>query len=137
MSQFPIHFKPLTCMSALDDTDKHMESLNKLTPLVHDIFVELGQTGKSPRILQKELLEFFMALEPSGFLVCLGIRRTVGSQDLTVPPERKNLIDSFIKLHTVLTEEERQRNPNNPSVLTVGARAMQKHAPRSSEGFWG
>lgn len=25
----------------------------------------------------------------------------------------------------------------NPSILTVGARALCKHAHRSSEGFWG
>lgn len=29
-----------------------------------------------------------------------------------------------------------KKNPNPPT-LTVGARAMQKHAPRSLEGFWG
>jgi hypothetical protein len=34
------------------------------------------------------------------------------------------------------TEEEFSRNPN-PSYLTVGAWAMQKHAPRSLEGYWG
>ena len=36
-----------------------------------------------------------------------------------------------------MTEEEQRRNPHNPSVLTMGARAMQKHSHRSSEGFWG
>jgi hypothetical protein len=107
--------------------------------MILEIFKELSGLpgGKSPRALQKELLEFFVALEPSGFLVCLGIRRTVGSQDISLPPERQQLISGFTRLHTILTEEERLRNPTNPSLLTVGARAMQKHASRSSEGFWG
>ena len=40
----------------------------------------------------------------------------------------------------MLTEEERLRLKklkNQPSKLTVGARALCKHAHRSSEGFWG
>jgi hypothetical protein len=40
----------------------------------------------------------------------------------------------------VLTEEERirlKKLKNLPSKLTVGARALCKHAHRSSEGFWG
>ena len=36
-------------------------------------------------------------------------------------------------MHT-LREEESKRNK---SVLSVGARALSKHAHRSSEGFWG
>jgi hypothetical protein len=35
-----------------------------------------------------------------------------------------------------MTEDEYKRNPN-PPLLTVGARAVQKHSPRSLEGFWG
>ena len=87
--------------------------------------------------MQRELLEFFISLEPAGFLICLGLRRTIGSSDNSLPPDRKPLIESFSKLYTVLTEEQLLRNPNNPPILTVGARAMQKHAPRSSEGYWG
>ena len=30
-----------------------------------------------------------------------------------------------------------QKRLKNPSMLTVGARALSKHAHRSSEGFWG
>lgn len=53
-----------------------------------------------------------------------------------MPPDRKTLLDNFTRLHTVLSEEDLKRNPN-PPMLTVGARAMQKHAPRSLDGFWG
>ena len=43
----------------------------------------------------------------------------------------------FNKPHTVLSDEERLRMKNPPSKLTVGARALTKHAHRSSEGWWG
>jgi hypothetical protein len=42
----------------------------------------------------------------------------------------RNLINSII------AEDEKKRL-KNPSKLTVGARALCKHAHRSSEGFWG
>jgi len=35
-----------------------------------------------------------------------------------------------------MTDDEVKRQ-KNPSKLTVGARALLKHAHRSSEGFWG
>ncbi|CDW83132.1 UNKNOWN [Stylonychia lemnae] len=135
-SQFPISFKKMPGLSETDDTDKFIETLNKLTPMVIDVFKEVNQVDRSPRALQKELLDFFIALEPAGFLLCLGLRRTAGSQDL-LPPERKSLVDSFTRLYMVQTEDELKRSGNNPPIITVGARAMQKHAPRSSEGFWG
>lgn len=50
----------------------------------------------------------------------------------------KILKTGFNKPHTVLTPEELQRQKvKNPSKLSVGARALCKHAHRSSEGFWG
>lgn len=91
--------------------------------MVIDIFKEINQVDKSPRALQKELIEFFIALEPAGFLLCLGLRKTVGSQEI-LPPDRKSLIDSFTRLFLVLTEEELKRSGNNPPIITVGARAM-------------
>jgi len=69
--------------------------------------------------------------------VCLGVRKTKGSQDKNLPPDRACLVDGFTRLYTILSEEELRRNLHNPSQLTIGARAMQKHAHRSSEGFWG
>lgn len=110
-------------MSSHDDTEKHLETLNKLTPMVLAIFKEVNQVDKSPRALQKELLEFFIMLEPAGFLICLGLRRTVGSQEI-LPPERQQLIDAFTRLYIVVTEEELKRSGNNPPIITVGARAM-------------
>ena len=83
------------------------------------------------------MLDFFVSLAPHGFLVCLGVRKTQGSQEKNLPPDRNCLIDGFTRMYTILTEEELRRNPYNPPILTVGARAMQKHAHRSTEGFWG
>jgi hypothetical protein len=56
-------------------------------------------------------------LEPRGFLSCLGLRKTVGSSDLALPPERKALLENFNRLYTVLSEEEFSRN-KNPPLLT-------------------
>jgi len=44
-------------------------------------------------------------LEPFGFLICLGVRKTEGSQDSALPPERSSLIEGFTRLYTILTEE--------------------------------
>jgi len=51
------------------------------------------------------------------------MRKTVGSSDVGLPPDRTKLLESFNRLYTILTEEEFSRNPN-PSLLTQGARAM-------------
>lgn len=54
-----------------------------------------------------------------------------------LPPDRKILVDNFNQPYIEVTEEDLKRSGNNPPIITVGARAMQKHAGRSSEGFWG
>ncbi len=65
----------------------------------------------------------------------LGFRKTTGSQDLPWPT-KDILLQNFNKLNTILTDEELKRLKHPPR-LTVGARALCKHAHRSSEGFWG
>ena len=65
----------------------------------------------------------------------LGFRKTVGSQDI-VWPSSKSLLDNFNKPNQMLSVEEIQR-VKNYSKLSVGARALQKHSHRSSDGFWG
>ena len=66
----------------------------------------------------------------------LGHRKTAGSQDISWP-SLFELKESFNRPHTVLTEEQKQKQKNPASKLTVGARALTKHCHRSSEGFWG
>lgn len=78
-----------------------------------------------------------IGLGPRGVLTMLGFRKTTGSQDISWPT-RKVLLDGFTKPHTVMSSEEAQRKKNlSVSKLSVGARAVCKHAGRSSEGFWG
>ena len=65
----------------------------------------------------------------------LGFRKTVGSQDI-IWPSGQELLHNFNKPNQILSVEEAQRI-KNVSKLSVGARALQKHSHRSSDGFWG
>ena len=138
--RFPILYADIESMKQFDDTHHFLQSLDKLTPIISYIFKELTgitESNKSPRALQREICEFLCLLEPRGFLTCLGIRKTVGSQDTVLPPEKTDLEEMYNRLNKPLTEEEAVNNPN-PSLLTVGARAVQKHAcrPSANSGYW-
>jgi len=61
------------------------------------------------------------------------VRRTLGSEDTVLPPEREDLEDMFNRPNKSYSIEEMRQNPN-PSILSTGARAMQKH--RGSSGYW-
>ena len=64
------------------------------------------------------------------------MRRTLGSEDTVLPPEREDLEEMFNRPNITYSPEELRHNPN-PSILTVGARAMQKHVSRkASGGYW-
>ena len=63
MGKFPIHFRQLSGLQSQDESEGIVETLSKLTPQVNDIFKELNQPERSPRHLQKELLDFFVSLE--------------------------------------------------------------------------
>jgi hypothetical protein len=64
------------------------------------------------------------------------VRRTSSSVDEELPPEKNQLILQFNRLYTVLTDEQLDGN-QNPPILTVGARAIQKHMNRPNGSFWG
>ena len=149
LDRFPVLFQPLTCLAHHDETEEVVEMLSKLTPQLKYVFHELEnctnqeQFGsldelQSPsRIcLKRELTDFFVALQPRGILTCLGVRRTNSSIDEELPPEKNQLILQFNRLHTVLTDEQLCGN-SNPPILTVGARAIQKHMMRANGAFWG
>lgn len=74
------------------------------------------------------------ALGIRGILTTLGVRKTVASGDMILP-DKKLLIKNFCKPIAELTEEEKMKR-KVVEKLTVGARALMKHAHRSSEGFW-
>lgn len=75
----------------------------------------------------------------NGILALLGMRRTVGTASIIssngnvsyesylLPPSSEDLLDASCKLH----------KPNTKSSLTVGARALTKHADRGHSGFYG
>ena len=54
-----------------------------------------------------------------------------------MPPTKQDLEHMYNRLNRPLTEEEINCNPN-PSYLTVGARAIQKHASRQTQNgsYW-
>ena len=65
-----------------------------------------------------------------GVLACLGYRSTVRSIAKLLP-SRVNLVEAFNQIHGALEVE-----PSRKSIkLSVGARALAKHAIRSSEVF--
>lgn len=63
-------------------------------------------------------------LGPAGVLALLRMRRSVGTA-LRAPPSPHTLCASFVSRHAAT------------SGLTVGARALSKHAHRSASDFWG
>jgi len=66
--------------------------LNKCSPLIEGIFFELNQENRSPRLLRRDLANFFVAIQPRGFLTCLGLRKTAASQDKDLPPDRSMML---------------------------------------------
>lgn len=99
------------------------------------VFEVLVNTQDSS-LLDAPIREFLLSIEQRGIYTMLGLRKTTGSQ-LAIWPRRDTLLSGFNRPHTVLTDEQRAKIRNPPSQLTVGARALCKHAHRSSEGFWG
>lgn len=124
MDRFPIQFYPVPCLQLHDETGEVVQTLNQLTYLVNDIFHEASQPSRSPRLLIKQLATFFLELKSRGLLTCLGLRKTVASQDSELPPDKAMLINSFNRLYTVLDPVERMNNPTNVPQLTRGARAF-------------
>jgi hypothetical protein len=94
--------------------------------------------------MEKDLRNLLQHLGIRGLMTMLGMRKTVGSQDLPWP-QSSVLLLNFNKLNTILCKsfsinflaEEELKRLKHPPRLTVGARALCKHAHRSSEGFWG
>ena len=87
--------------------------------------------------LRKIITNLLITLKARGLFTMLGMRQTVSSQVL-VWPSLQTLQKGFNKPNIPLGPEEMMRyNNKNLPQLSVGARALCKHANRSSEGFWG
>ena len=108
--RFPVRFQEIQSLEDHDETPYYIETtLSQLTALVNQIFKEvetLENDNCSPRVLQKYILEFLCSIEPSGFLTCLGIRKTVGSQDTVLLPEREDLEYMYNRLNKPLSKDE-------------------------------
>ena len=116
-----------------DETSLEVETLSKLTSDVEDVFDAL--LHNDTQILFIEIKDLLVALKPRGFLTCLGIRKTYSSKDIC-PPPLSNIFDNFNRRYTFLSAEQLAEH-ENPSKLTIGARALSKHSHRDSQGFWG
>ncbi|CAJ2661035.1 unnamed protein product [Trifolium pratense] len=72
------------------------------------------------------LASLFSGLSYEGIQGLLGLMHTIGTVPNALPPPRSILLASF----------NLPCNPNE-NALTDGARALAKHASRSSSGYWG
>ena len=96
--------------------------------------------GISPREKIAQITKNILgALGPRGLLTCMGIRKTTGSSD-RLPPTRSELVQLFNQPIQQIIEEKKGAGHSSNTILTrltVGGRALVKHAHRSSEVFWG
>lgn len=123
-SCFPVLFTPISGFSS-EITQKELESYSSIASLITDLVSHISDASAST-IAENLLID----LGPRGVLFCLGVRRTQGSVDKYVLPQRAVIENSFSQIY--LKEESK-----GASNLSVGARSLTKHAHRSSEGFWG
>ncbi|XP_038690741.1 uncharacterized protein LOC119989356 isoform X5 [Tripterygium wilfordii] len=95
------------------------ESLNGV------IAIHVSKVASQPYL---SLATMFLGLSYGGVRNLLGLVQTAGTISDGLPPPRSSLLSSFML-------------PFNPkvkgSVLTTGARALMKHAERSSDRYWG
>lgn len=123
-ASFPITYNSVQGFSS-EVTQKELESLSHVSGCVTDLIAHLADA--SANTLAENLL---ISLGPRGALFCLGVRRTQGSTDKHMLPQRNILENVFGQIYS----KEESKTASN---LSVGARSLTKHAHRSSEGFWG
>lgn len=123
-SHFPITYPSLLGFQT-EMTEKELESFSHISACITDLISHLSETS-SATIAQGLLI----SLGPRGILFCLGVRRTQGSTDKYMLPQRNIIEKCFSQIYS---KEESKGSSN----LSVGARSLTKHAHRSSEGFWG
>lgn len=129
---FPIRYKKVSGLDQ-DETSLEVETLCKLTSDVEDVFAALHQNDT--QILFIEIKDLLVALKPRGFLTWLGIRKTYGSKDVW-PPPLSYVFEHFNRRYIYLTPKQLAEHENPPKI-SIGARALSKHAHRDSQGFWG
>ncbi len=143
--EFPVLFNTLEGYQDL--TKSVIESLNALSKEVRAVFALISASLNRTHARLTSLAAYSNAhLKPEmtsavdkllsllgirGILTLIGTRKTVASGDIILP-DKQELVRNFNKPIAELTEEEKwKRKPVEK--LTVGARALTKHAHRSSE----
>lgn len=103
--------------------------------------VALRQDSTATAEVQWLARDFLSSIGPTGVRHLLGLRRTAGSLDGPLPPPRKCLLESVNRLHVSCQPKGGEKAKINPRAgpvrLTVGGRALCKHAPRARESWWG
>eukprot|EP01022_Parablepharisma_sp_SALTPOND_P008381 TRINITY_DN135825_c0_g1_i1.p3 TRINITY_DN135825_c0_g1~~TRINITY_DN135825_c0_g1_i1.p3 ORF type:complete len:297 (-),score=32.02 TRINITY_DN135825_c0_g1_i1:5049-5864(-) len=130
--KFPIHFVHETFFA--DQTPIILESLNIFTEEIKAVDELLSKSGVSSEA-ETAVDKLLAGIGIRGILTMMGVRKTVGSADMIIP-HKEVLEEKFNKPHIVLSEEELKKKKSIPK-LSVGGKALSKHAHRSSEGFWG
>ena len=137
MEVFPVKFVPYDVFE--HTTDKCVQNLNGYLPIVKKIFEVLQDSSTPPEFQHASVRDFVINVGPRGIMTMLGMRNTVSSQDIPWP-NMQELKDSFNALQTVRTEQELaavSKASKVESKLSVGARALCKHAHRDVAKFWG
>lgn len=150
---FPIKFVGVTGLA--EETLGVVEGLKHLTPLINQIFFNLKESNScyKKRIepiegkkLSDLVAQLLTKLGARGILTLLGVRKTVGSKE-KMPPATEELIRGFNTPFSRLGEESqvqiiskveedqesKKKIETKACQLSVGARALMKHAHRSSE----
>ena len=151
--KFPVKFVGLPGL--VDATHTVIEGLKNLTPLIQNICAAIKESKNlstivgsiTPEKVVELVTQLLCGLGTRGILTLLGVRKTVGSKDKMIPPA-EDLIRGFNKpfsrnggqsqVQFILQldetdEESKKRATVNACQLSVGARALMKHAHRSSE----
>ena len=137
--EFPIQFVPEKNFD--DQTPIIVQSLNLFTPEIKAIFELIhlpskdGQkpieTSMSKSNMEEAVDKLLSGLGMRGLMTMFGIRKTLGSADMLLP-HKSDLVDKFNRPYIILSEEEKKTRKSIPK-LSVGGKALSKHAHRSSE----
>lgn len=140
----------------VDHTHIVVDGFKHLTPLIQSVFAAIKESiaaehtpvdTMEPEKVADLVTQLLCGLGARGILTLLGVRKTIGSKDKMIP-EAEELIRGFNKPFSRNAgrsqvqfiskvggdeEESKLRITGNPCQLSVGARALMKHAHRSSE----
>ncbi len=138
--EFPVNFRlethfedqtPVIVGSTLNIFSGEIKALfDLLSESLCDVILRV-ETGTAPAGIESAVDGILAGMGIRGVLTMMGLRKTVGSADMIIP-HRVVLETKFDQPCIILTPEELKTKKSIPK-LSVGGRALSKHAPRSSE----